>query len=82
VRVTGLTPNGDLTVQGEQELLLNGERQLIVLSGVVRPRDIAENNTVSSSRLADARIEFDGEGFIADKSKPGWIARFFAAIGL
>lgn len=82
VRVTGHTPNGDLTVQGEQLLTLNSEKQLIALSGIVRPRDIAGDNTVPSSRIAEARIGIDGEGFIADKSKPGWIARFFSAIGL
>lgn len=82
VKVTGLTASGDLMVEGQQLLLLNGERQLISLSGVVRPRDVGENNVVSSSRLADARIEFDGEGFIADKSRPGWLSRFFSLIGL
>jgi flagellar L-ring protein precursor FlgH len=82
VQVTGLTANGDLMVEGQQLLLLNGEKQLISLSGVVRPRDVGENNVVSSSRIADARIEFDGEGFIADKSRPGWLSRFFSLIGL
>ncbi len=81
VRVTGQLPNGDLTIQGVQVLTLNGEKQSIGLSGVVRQRDIAADNSVPSSRIADARIEFDGEGFIADKSKPSWISRFLSAIG-
>ena len=81
VRVTGQLPNGDLAVQGAQIVTLNGEKQSIALSGVVRPRDIAPDNSVPSSRIADARIEFDGEGFMADKSKPSWISRFLSAIG-
>jgi flagellar L-ring protein precursor FlgH len=47
----------------------------------VRPRDIGENNTVLSTRIADARISFDGEGFIADKSKPNWLTRLLSLIG-
>lgn len=81
VRVTGLTPGGDLVVQGQQVLTINGESQSIVLSGVVRPRDVGDGNTVLSSRIAEARIEFDGEGFIADKSRPSWISRFLSALG-
>lgn len=81
VRVVDRTSSGDLVIQGEQVLTLNGERQLIRLSGVVRPRDVGDNNVVLSSRVADARIDFDGEGFIADKSKPGWVSRLLTLIG-
>jgi flagellar L-ring protein FlgH len=82
VRVTDVNRNGDLVVSGQQSLRINGEEQLITLSGVVRPRDISENNTVLSSRIADARIRFDGKGFVTDQSKPGWLARLFALLGL
>jgi flagellar L-ring protein precursor FlgH len=82
VRVVEVGPQGELLVQGRQDLRINGEVQAIGLSGLVRPRDIAENNTVPSSRVAEARVEFDGEGFVSDKSKPGWIARLLAALGL
>jgi flagellar L-ring protein precursor FlgH len=82
VRVVEVGPQGDLLVQGRQDLRINGETQSITLSGLVRPRDIAENNTVPSSRIADARVEFDGEGFVSDKSKPGWISRLLAVLGL
>lgn len=82
VRVKEVAPNGDLVVSGQQSLKINGEEQLITLSGVVRPRDVAENNTVLSSRIADARIQFDGEGFVTDQSRPGWIARLLNFLGL
>jgi flagellar L-ring protein FlgH len=81
VRVTEVSANGDLIVRGEQLVSINGEDQSITLSGTVRPRDVGENNTVASSRIADARIAFNGEGFIADKSKPGWISRLFSLLG-
>jgi flagellar L-ring protein FlgH len=82
VRVTDVKANGDLVVSGQQRLQINGEQQLITLSGVVRPRDISDGNTVLSSRIADAKIQFDGKGFVAKQSKPGWLARFFALLGL
>ena len=82
VRVVEVGPQGELLVQGRQDLRINAETQAITLSGVVRPRDVADNNTVSSSRIADARVEFDGEGFVSDKSKPGWISRLLSALGL
>lgn len=81
VRVTEVSANGDLVVDGRQSLKINDEEQLIVLSGVVRPRDISNDNTVLSSRIAQARIEFDGEGFVTDQSKPGWLARILTWLG-
>lgn len=82
VRVTGVNPNGDLRVAGEQRLQINHETQLITLTGVVRPRDVGEDNTVLSSRIADADIKFDGKGFVERQSRPGWIARFLSYFGL
>lgn len=81
VTVTGVTPTGDLKVSGAQRLKINGEEQLIALQGVVRPRDVAADNTVPSSRVAHAQIEFDGEGFVTEQSRPGWLARFFSLLG-
>ncbi len=82
VRVMDVMQNGDLVVAGQQSLQINGEEQLITLSGLVRQRDIAENNTVLSSRIAEARIRFDGEGFVTDQSKPGWLGKLFNFLGL
>lgn len=80
-RVTEVLPNGDLSIHGQQRIIVNGEEQSIVLSGIVRPRDIGENNTIASGRIASANIEFDGEGFIADKSRPGWFSRVLSSLG-
>lgn len=82
VRVTRVNDNGDLQVAGRQSLEINGQEQLITLSGVVRPRDITDGNVILSSRIADARIEFDGKGFVARQSRPGWIAWLLSFLGL
>jgi flagellar L-ring protein precursor FlgH len=81
-RVTDIAPNGDLIVAGSQAIDVNGEKTQIHLEGRVRPVDIAAGNTVQSNRLADAKIDYVGEGFITDRSKPGLIPRFFAWLGL
>lgn len=82
VRVNGINSNGDLLVAGQQSLKINGEEQRISLSGLVRPRDVGDDNTVLSSRIAEVKIRFDGAGFVSDQSKPGWLARFFNLLGL
>jgi len=82
VRINSINANGDLVVSGQQSLKINGEEQRISLSGVVRPRDVGDDNIVPSSRIAEARIRFDGAGFVSDQSKPGWLARFFNLLGL
>jgi len=82
VHVTAVNENGDLVVTGQQRLQINRELQLITLTGVVRPRDIGENNTVLSSRIGDADIKFDGKGFVERQSRPGWIAWLLSFVGL
>jgi flagellar L-ring protein precursor FlgH len=80
--VQGIDSNGELLIQGQQTVALNGEAQVISVSGRVRPRDISDGNSVLSSRIADARITYTGEGYIAEKSKPSLLSRFFNLIGL
>jgi flagellar L-ring protein precursor FlgH len=82
VRVLAINASGDLQVSGQQTLKINGEQQTITLNGIVRTRDIAPDNTVLSSRIGDARIEYAGKGFVATQSKPGWLARVFGWLGL
>lgn len=77
VAVTGVLANGDLQVKGEQMIELNNESQRISVAGRVRPDDIASDNSVLSTRLADARIEFKGHGLLSSKERPGLITRFF-----
>lgn len=74
-RVMRVLPGGVFEIMGAREMRINGETQLVAVEGLVRARDIAADNTVESSYLADARIEFFGEGVLAEKQRPGWLAR-------
>jgi len=82
VTVREVLPNGDLRVSGEQLLLINEEQQKIDLEGRVRPQDISDGNVVLSSRLADARINYVGQGDLADRQKPAWWRKVFDWLGL
>lgn len=77
VSVTGVAPNGDLLVAGEQLLEINSDRQKIRVEGRVRPLDISDANAVLSSRLADARISYLGDGDLASRQRPGLWSRLF-----
>lgn len=77
VTVVERLPNGNLVVQGEKWLTLNQGREFVRLSGVVRPVDIEPDNSVSSEKVANARIEYSGKGVIADANQMSWLARFF-----
>ena len=80
--VQEVLPNGDLIVQGEQWMRINGETSRIGVRGRVRPADINGDNAVLSSRIADARISYDGRGFVTRSAKPGIINRIFSFLGL
>lgn len=82
VRVQEVYSNGDLLVRGEQELNVNGEKTRISLSGRLRARDISDGNVALSSRLAEARIEYVGDGYLAERTRPGLIPRIFSWLGL
>lgn len=74
--------NGDLIVGGEQWLLINGEKTRIGVRGRVRPADIKSDNSVTSTRIADAQIDYDGRGFVSRSAKPGLVSRLFSLLGL
>lgn len=82
VTVTEIQPNGEMLINGQQTVDLNGEAQIIAVQGRVRPRDINDANAVLSSRLADPHITYSGQGYMADKSQPSIWARFITWIGL
>lgn len=82
VRVEEVLPNGDFRIAGMQNLQINNETQKIELRGRVRQRDISDGNVVPSTRIADAEIRFEGEGFASEKSRPGWVGRFLSFFGL
>ena len=77
VTISDIFPNGILEVRGEKWLSLNQGDEFIRVKGLVRPEDIGSDNTVQSSKLADARISYGGTGYIASASKPGWMTKFF-----
>ena len=77
VTVAEVLPNGILSVRGEKWLTLNTGDELVRIAGLIRPDDVATDNTVSSTRVADARITYSGTGAFADASQPGWFDRFF-----
>ena len=75
--VTERLPNGNLVVQGEKWLQLNQGEEFVRVTGVVRAADILPDNTVTSDKVADARISYGGKGSVQSASRMGWLARFF-----
>ncbi len=74
-RVVDVLPNGNLKIEGAREVKVNNEKQLIKLSGTIRPRDISPDNIILSTYVADAGIEYSGSGIVNDRQRPGWAAR-------
>ncbi len=77
VQVTRVLPNGNLTVRGEKQVAINQGTEYIRFSGIVNPRSISAQNTVVSTAVAEARLEYFGDGYINDAQKMGWLQRFF-----
>lgn len=72
VSVVEVLPNGNLVLRGEKQLQMTEGTEVIQVSGIVRPADIAPNFTVQSRRLANAQISYRGTGDVANAAKPGW----------
>ena len=77
VTVIQRLPNGNLVIQGQKNLRLNQGDELVQIQGVVRAADINPDNTISSSKVADARIAYGGRGAVAQSNAMGWLGRFF-----
>lgn len=82
VSVREVLPNGDLRIGGEQILTVNEEPQKVSLEGRVRPTDVSDGNIVLSTRLADAKISYVGEGDLAERNRRPWWRSFLDAMGL
>ena len=74
-RVSEVLPNGDLIVEGIREVEINGDRTVVVLTGVVRPADIQPGNVVLSPQVGQLRIRSLSQGLIKDSLEPGWLIR-------
>ena len=79
VTVAKVLPNGTLLIRGEKWLRLNQGDEYLRLLGLIRTDDIGNDNTISSQRIADARIIYGGQGAIADSNAMGWAARYFSS---
>jgi flagellar L-ring protein precursor FlgH len=79
VTVAEVMPNGLLEVRGEKWLTLNRGDEFIRIRGYVRPEDVLPNNTVSSTKVADVRITYSGNGELAQSNRQGWLSRFFSS---
>ncbi|MCL2458323.1 MAG: flagellar basal body L-ring protein FlgH [Desulfobulbus sp.] len=76
-QVVEVYPNGNLKIRGGKSVAVNNESQIIYLTGIVRPYDVAADNTVDSGNILNAQITYTGKGTLSDKQKPGWLMRFF-----
>jgi flagellar L-ring protein FlgH len=74
-RVAEVLPNGDLALEGVREIDINGDRQIIVLTGVARAADIGPGNVIASTAIGQMRIRYFGRGLIKDNLNPGWLVR-------
>ena len=79
-RVTEVLPNGDLVLEGARELDINGDRQIVVLTGVVRPSSLTKDNSVPSTAIGQLRIRYFGNGLIKDNLRPGILIRILNKI--
>lgn len=80
VTVIDVLPNGNLLVSGEKQVSIGHQQEFIRLSGVVDPNQILANNSIPSSRVADARVEYKASGTISEAQVMGWLARFFLSV--
>lgn len=77
VHVLRVLPNGNLMIRGEKWITLNNGDEYIRLTGVIRAKDINSNNTILSTKIANARIQYAGTGSFADTNEQGWLTKFF-----
>lgn len=76
-KIIEIKPNGDLVIEGTRDVKANDETQILKISGQVRPDDVAPDNTIQSTFIADAKIEYTGKGVLAERQKPGLVTRIF-----
>ncbi len=80
VTVVDVLYNGTLLVRGEKWMTINQGKEYVQISGLIRPDDVQSDNTVNSTRIANAQITYSGKGLIASSGKQGWLGRFFNSV--
>jgi flagellar L-ring protein precursor FlgH len=73
--VIEVLPNSNLVIESRKEVVVNNDKEIMVLRGVIRPEDISTNNTIYSYQVADAQIYLVGDGVLDDKQSQGWLTR-------
>jgi flagellar L-ring protein precursor FlgH len=79
-KVVEVMPNGNFVLESRKDITINNEKQTLVLRGMVRPDDIATDNTILSSRVADAQVFYVGDGIVNQKQSPGWFVQILDAV--
>ena len=79
-RIVKVLKNGNYYIYGTKEMLLNGEKQIVQISGVIRPEDISANNTIDSKYISDEKISYKSQGDINDYTNQSWFAKFWNKI--
>jgi flagellar L-ring protein FlgH len=79
-RVVDILPNGNLVIEGNREVRVNADNQLITLTGIIRPADVSADNVIQSTYIADARIAYSGKGVLDERQRPGWFTRVLDSI--
>jgi flagellar L-ring protein precursor FlgH len=75
-KVLEVLPNSNMVIESRKEVVVNNEKEIVVIRGIIRPDDITTNNTISSAFVADAQIYLVGDGVLDDKQSQGWLVRF------
>jgi flagellar L-ring protein precursor FlgH len=77
VTVVRVLPNGNLEIRGEKIIGINQGTEYLRIAGLIRPADVLADNSISSGKIANARVSYGGGGALADANTSGWLARFF-----
>ena len=79
-QVIGKQPNGNLIIQAQKNIVINGESQVLTITGLVRPEDIDDTNTVTSDRIFNLQVTYTGEGVLTDVQEPGIVWKIVAKL--
>lgn len=81
-RIIEVLPNGNMLIEGKKTLLLANEKQNILITGIIRAKDILEDNTIDSEKISDFNVRYEGKGPIGDNQKRGLLTKVWDAFGL